>query len=64
MLGCTDKIDVVIPYSSDEQANAATKDPHFKLLFRLLNFVIQEDESEKFKSGTEFSLFNFFISFR
>jgi hypothetical protein len=40
---CLDEVDAVIPYSSDKQADAATKDPYFKLLLRLLNFVIYED---------------------
>ena len=30
----------VIPYVNDEQADAATKDPHLKLLFRLLSFAV------------------------
>lgn len=33
----------VIPYINDEQANAATKDPHLKLLFRLVNFAVRDD---------------------
>ncbi|EKM57133.1 uncharacterized protein PHACADRAFT_142335 [Phanerochaete carnosa HHB-10118-sp] len=32
--------DYMIPYVSDEQADAATKDPHVKLVFRLLHFAI------------------------
>jgi hypothetical protein len=38
---------LVIPYSSDEQATAATKNPKFKLLLRLLNFTIHEEEEGK-----------------
>ena len=34
---------IVIPYINDEQANAATKDPHLKLLFRLVNFFIRDE---------------------
>ena len=33
----------VIPYVTDEQANAATKDPHLKLLFRLIKFQIMDE---------------------
>jgi replication fork protection complex subunit Tof1/Swi1 len=36
----------VIPYISDEQADAATKNPELKLMFRLLNFSIL-DEGER-----------------
>ncbi|KAG5339373.1 hypothetical protein C0989_004499 [Termitomyces sp. Mn162] len=35
--------DYLIPYLSDEQANAATKQPHLKLLFRLCKFQILND---------------------
>ena len=34
---------VVIPCISDEQADAATKDPNLKLLFRLSKFHILDD---------------------
>lgn len=30
----------MIPYVNDEQADAATKNPKLKLLFRLLNFAV------------------------
>lgn len=33
----------VIPYTSDEQADAATKNPNLKLLFRLSKFYILDD---------------------
>jgi replication fork protection complex subunit Tof1/Swi1 len=33
----------VIPYLSDEQADAATKNPHLKLLFRLAKFFILDE---------------------
>lgn len=36
---------LVIPYISDEHADAATKNPHLKLVFRLVKFYIQ-DESQ------------------
>lgn len=39
-----DKLNLVIPYSSDEQANAGTKDPQCKLVFRLLDFTIHDEE--------------------
>ncbi|KAF9266348.1 timeless-domain-containing protein [Marasmius fiardii PR-910] len=40
-------VDYMIPYTSDEQAEAATKDPHLKLLFRLSKFfILDEDEDE------------------
>ena len=39
----------VIPYISDEEADAANKNPHLKLLFRLCNFKIMDE-------GTAFSL--------
>lgn len=33
---------IVIPYVNDEEANAATKDPHLKLLFRLVKFCVRD----------------------
>lgn len=33
----------VIPYVTDEQAIAATKDPQLKLLFRLIKFQILDE---------------------
>ena len=33
----------VIPYVSDEEAEAANKNPHLKLLFRLCNFKILDE---------------------
>ncbi|KZT08354.1 timeless-domain-containing protein [Laetiporus sulphureus 93-53] len=39
--------DYMIPYINDERAKAATRDPHFKLLFRLVKFdVVKEDADE------------------
>ncbi|KAI0357683.1 timeless-domain-containing protein [Trametes cingulata] len=35
--------DYLIPYVSDEEAEAANKNPHLKLLFRLCNFKILDD---------------------
>lgn len=36
-------MNVVIPYISDEQASAATRNPHMKLLFRLVQFSILDE---------------------
>lgn len=33
----------VIPYVSDEEANAATKDPYLKLVFRLVKFSVLDE---------------------
>ncbi|KAG7097306.1 hypothetical protein E1B28_004668 [Marasmius oreades] len=39
--------DYLIPYTSDEHAEAATKNPHLKLLFRLSRFfILDENEDE------------------
>ena len=32
-----------IPYKDEVQADAATNDPHLKLMFRLLKFEVQEE---------------------
>jgi replication fork protection complex subunit Tof1/Swi1 len=37
----------VIPYISDEQADAATKNPQLKLVFRLISFFILDDGEHK-----------------
>lgn len=37
----------MIPYINDDQANAATKSPHLKLLFRLLKFAILDESAEE-----------------
>ncbi|KAG6810302.1 hypothetical protein H0H92_012503 [Tricholoma furcatifolium] len=39
--------DYLIPYLSDEQADAATKNPHLKLLFRLCKFFILDEEADE-----------------
>ncbi|KAH9947733.1 timeless protein-domain-containing protein [Amylocystis lapponica] len=39
--------DHMIPYVSDEQANAATKDPHLKLVFRLVYFHVLDEDAEE-----------------
>jgi replication fork protection complex subunit Tof1/Swi1 len=42
----------VIPYVNDEQAEAATKNPQLKLIFRLLKFtVLDEGQPELFAYG-------------
>jgi len=33
-----------IPYKDEAQADAATNDPHLKLMFRLLKFEVQEEQ--------------------
>lgn len=35
---------VAIPYKDEAQADAATNDPHLKLMFRLLKFEVQEEQ--------------------
>ena len=43
-----------IPYKDETQADAATNDPHLKLMFRLLKFEVQEEQdggSELFGRG-------------
>jgi replication fork protection complex subunit Tof1/Swi1 len=40
----------VIPYISDEQADAATKNPQLKLVFRLISFFIL-DEGKPMKTN-------------
>lgn len=37
------KFNLVIPYINDEQADAATKNPHFKLMCRLVNFYVLDE---------------------
>ncbi|KAH8112797.1 timeless-domain-containing protein [Phellopilus nigrolimitatus] len=39
--------DYLIPYISDEQADAATKNPHLKLVFRLAKFFILDENSDE-----------------
>ncbi|CCM05491.1 uncharacterized protein FIBRA_07712 [Fibroporia radiculosa] len=39
--------DYLIPYVSDEEANAATKDPHLKLLFRLVKFYVLDESADE-----------------
>ncbi|KAI0033017.1 timeless protein-domain-containing protein, partial [Vararia minispora EC-137] len=39
--------DYLIPYVSDEQALAATREPYLKLLFRLMHFAIQDENSDE-----------------
>ena len=45
MLG-TD-VHVAIPYKDEVQADAATNDPHLKLMFRLLKFEVQEEQDSE-----------------
>ncbi|KAA1474618.1 timeless-domain-containing protein [Dentipellis sp. KUC8613] len=39
--------DYPIPYISDAQADAATKNPQLKLMFRLVRFFVQDDDAEE-----------------
>ncbi|GBE89890.1 Topoisomerase 1-associated factor 1 [Sparassis crispa] len=39
--------DYMIPYVSDEEANAATKDPHLKLVFRLVKFFVLDENADE-----------------
>ncbi|OBZ77008.1 Topoisomerase 1-associated factor 1 [Grifola frondosa] len=39
--------DYMIPYVSDEEANAATKDPYLKLVFRLVHFHILDEDADE-----------------
>ncbi|KAJ3507590.1 hypothetical protein NLJ89_g6215 [Agrocybe chaxingu] len=39
--------DYLIPYETDEQAEAATKNPNLKLLFRLSKFFILDEDSDE-----------------
>ncbi|TFK32404.1 timeless protein-domain-containing protein [Crucibulum laeve] len=41
--------DYLIPYLSNEQAEAATKNPHLKLLFRLSKFIILDEDADEFE---------------
>ncbi|GJJ14718.1 hypothetical protein Clacol_008985 [Clathrus columnatus] len=39
--------DYLIPYVNDQQAEAATKNPHFKLLCRLIKFCVLDDNADE-----------------
>ncbi|KAH8102126.1 timeless protein-domain-containing protein [Cristinia sonorae] len=39
--------DYLIPYTSDEHADAACKNPHLKLMFRLIEFFILDEDAEE-----------------
>ncbi|KAI0827274.1 timeless protein-domain-containing protein [Trametes gibbosa] len=39
--------DYLIPYVSDEEAEAANRNPHLKLLFRLCSFKVLNDEADE-----------------
>ncbi|EPQ50778.1 timeless-domain-containing protein [Gloeophyllum trabeum ATCC 11539] len=39
--------DYLIPYINDEQADAATRNPHLKLIFRLLKFEIVDEDADE-----------------
>jgi len=38
----------VIPYTTDAQANAATRNPQLKLMFRLVHFFLQDEGRQPF----------------
>lgn len=40
-----DVVDLVIKNDNDDRSQAATKNPHLKLLFRLLNFAITDQSA-------------------
>lgn len=40
-------VDYAIPYINDEHADAATKNPTLKLMFRLLGFTIEAEDAEE-----------------
>ncbi|KZT26081.1 timeless-domain-containing protein [Neolentinus lepideus HHB14362 ss-1] len=41
--------DYLIPYVNDEQADAATRNPHLKLVFRLLKFEAIDEDADEFE---------------
>lgn len=41
-----------IPYKDEAQADAATNDPHLKLVFRLLKFEVQEEQDSAWGDGS------------
>lgn len=43
----TDVHMTAIPYKDEAQADAATNDLHFKLMFRLLKFEVQEEQESR-----------------
>ena len=42
-------VHIAIPYKDEAQADAATNDPHLKLMFRLLKFEVQEEQDSEQK---------------
>jgi len=40
-----------IPYKDEAQADAATNDPHLKLVLRLLKFEVQEEQDGAWDDG-------------
>lgn len=40
-------VHAAIPYKDEAQADAATNDPHLKLMFRLLKFEVQEEQDSE-----------------
>jgi hypothetical protein len=44
-------VHTAIPYKDEAQADAATNDPHLKLMFRLLKFEVQEEQDSACHDG-------------
>jgi len=44
-------VHTAIPYKDETQADAATNDPHLKLVFRLLKFEVQEEQDSEWDYG-------------
>jgi hypothetical protein len=44
-------VHTAIPYKDEAQADAATNDPHLKLMFRLLKFEVQEEQDSAWDDG-------------
>ena len=45
-------VHTAIPYKDEVQADAATNDPHLKLVFRLLKFEVQEEQDSERGDGS------------
>lgn len=46
-------VHIAIPYRDEAQADAATNDPHLKLMFRLLKFEVQEEQESERDDGSQ-----------
>ena len=45
-------VHAAIPYKDEALADAATNDPHLKLMFRLLKFEVQEEQDSEYGGGS------------